>query len=730
MSPNNPRRPAASVLAGVIAGLGVTQNVAAQTLDEVTVTATRREAAIGNVPATVSVYSAEEISQLLADDIKDLIRFEPGVSVRSSPSRFTAAGSSTGRDGNSGFNIRGLEGNRVLIQVDGVRTPDAYSFGAQSVGRGDYVDLDVLKAVEIVRGPASALYGSDGLAGSVSFITKDPADLLEEDRNWSLSARAGYASADELATQSVTGAARIGAIETLVSYTRREGEGQDTRGSNSAANIDRTTPNPEDKQSSSVLAKAVYSINDASRLRLTFDHMDREVDWNVLSAIAKPPLTSTSTLGLIARDDVERNRVMLDYDLTLDSDALNGVQAAVYYQDSDTRQVSLEDRNTAPDRVRDATFNTVVRGANLQLGSRFMTGGLQHELVYGFDYSITRQENLRDGVIPPIGESFPAHGFPTTDHTLAGAFIQDEMSFGRWSLYPALRWDYYEIDPQEDPLFVGSIPAGQDDTHVAPKLGVVFRVTEDFNLFANAAAGFKAPAPAQVNNGFTNPVANYRSESNPDLKPETSETIEIGARVHGERWSAKVAAFAGRYDDFIEQVQVGGTFTPTDPAVFRFENLTEASIHGAEASGRFEIGGGFAVNAAASFSRGDSKFEGVEQPLASIDPFKLVSGLEWSNAADSIGAQAFATYSDSKSPERAGVTCTPSCFIPDSFTVFDVLGWWHITDAVTLRAGVFNVADEKYWWWGDVRGLASTSLSRDAYSQPGRSASASLTVRF
>lgn len=53
-----------------------------------------------------------------------------------------------------------------------------------------------------------------------------------------------------------------------------------------------------------------------------------------------------------------------------------------------------------------------------------------------------------------------------------------------------------------------------------------------------------------------------------------------------------------------------------------------------------------------------------------------------------------------------------------------------ITDAMVLRAGVFNVTDEKYWWWGDVRGLSSASTVADAYSQPGRNASMSLSVRF
>lgn len=720
-----------SMLCGLMASLTASAAaLAGDMLDEITVTATRLETRIGDVPATVSSYSSERIDTLLAQDIKDLVRFEPGVSVRSSPARFTAAASSTGRDGNSGFNVRGLEGNRVLIQVDGVRTPDSYSFGAQSVGRGDYVDLDILKSVEIVRGPASALYGSDGLAGSVSFITKDPVDVLGADRNWSLGASASYASADEQFSQSVLGAARLGGLETLVAYSHRDGEGQETGGSNNAANVDRTTANPEDSRANSVLAKAVYSFNDANKLRLTFDHRDRDVDWTVLSAIAKPPLSPTSTLGLTAWDEVDRDRVALDYSFDGESDALSGAKVAVYYQDTNTRQYAAEDRNTAADRIRDTTFDTEVRGANLQLMSNFTSGTIEHGLVYGLDYSTTRTQSLRNGTVPPIGESFPSHGFPNTDHILAGAFVQDEVSIGRWSFFPALRWDYYEIDPENDPLFVAAVPAGQDDTHLTPKLGVLVRVNEQVSLFANAAAGFKAPAPSQVNNGFTNPIQNYRSQSNPDLKPETSETIELGARARSGRWSATVAAFAGRYDDFIEQVQNGGTFTPDDPAVFQYVNLTEAKIYGAEASGRVELGAGFAVNAAASFARGDSELDGIETPLPSIEPFKLVSGLEWHDTGDRIGGQAYVTYSDRKSPSRAGVACTPSCFIPDSFVVADIVGWWNITDAMVLRAGVFNVTDEKYWWWGDVRGLSSASTVADAYSQPGRNASMSLSVRF
>ncbi|KAK0361205.1 hypothetical protein LTR94_024289, partial [Friedmanniomyces endolithicus] len=124
-------------------------------------------------PGTISVITDAQIEAMLATDIKDLIRFEPGVSVPTSPARFSAALSGAGRDGNSGFTIRGMGGNRVLIVQDGVRVPDGFAFGAQSVGRGGYNDLDLVKSVEILRGPASALYGSDGIA----LTGRDPIDV-------------------------------------------------------------------------------------------------------------------------------------------------------------------------------------------------------------------------------------------------------------------------------------------------------------------------------------------------------------------------------------------------------------------------------------------------------------------------------------------------------------------------------------------------------------------------
>lgn len=696
--------------------------------ETVTVTATRTAKDVNDVPATVSVITEEEINNRLVNDIKDLIRYEPGVSVRRAPARFGLALGTAGRDGNSGFNIRGLEGNRVLIQVDGIRVADSYTFGAQSVGRGDFVDMDMLKRVEILRGPASALFGSDGLAGAVSFETKDPGDFLTGDRDWHVQATGAYQSADEGVAYSGIGAGRAGEWSAMVAYTHRTGEGMDNKGTNESANTTRTVPNPEDSKSDAVLAKLVFTPNDEHEFKLTYDRLDQHVDWNVLSARSVPPLTTTSVLNLTAFDDIERQRFSFDHHYE-GTGFIRSAKTNLYYQDSTTRQFSFEDRNGAADRTRDATFDNRVWGIGTVLESGFTTGSVEHTLVYGFDYSVTRQESIRTGTVPPVGETFPARAFPTTDYSLLGIYVQDEIALmdGRLTLFPALRFDWYDLDPvKNDPLYTASIPAGSSDTHVSPKFGFVFKVTDEVSLFANYAQGFKAPAPSQVNNGFSNPVSNYRSIANPDLKPETSETFEAGVRFNNDFLSIGFTGFWGTYEDFIEQIQVGGAFTAANPAIYQFVNLGSVEISGVEARVSADFGDGFGGLASFSYTSGTNTSGVTDVPLDSVDPLKFVAGLTYRDPNGRFGGELSLVHSAAK--EASEASCAATCFLPDSFTVFDATAWVAITDNVKLRAGVFNIGDEKYFYWNDIRGIARTSTTIDAYSQPGRNYSVSLTV--
>jgi hemoglobin/transferrin/lactoferrin receptor protein len=700
----------------------------------VTVSATRREQPVSEVPATVSVITSQQIEENLATDIKNLIQYEPGVSVRSSTPRFGAALAGTGRDGNSGFNIRGLEGNRVLIITDGIRMPDAFSFGGQSVGRGDYMDLDTIKSVEILRGPASALYGSDGVAGAVSFITKDPSDYLRDGRNYALQYTPGYKSADQEISNNILGAWAEGPLQAMVSYTRRDGHETDNMGTNDSANVDRTTPNPLDISSNAILAKGLYTLNEAHRFRLTYEYFDSGLDAAVLSAIAKPPVAATGVLGLTAHDSAVRSRYSLDYRYTgAPGDLIQRGAGAVYFQQSKTLQTSFEDRNTAADRIRINTFDNGVFGATGQVESAFMTGGLSHFVIVGGDVSVDRQEGVRDGTVPPAGETFPTRAFPNTDYTLAGFFIQDEIRMldDRLALYPALRLDHYSLEPETDALLGGLVPASQSGTHLSPKFGAVFKFTPALNVYASFSQGFKAPAPSQVNNAFANIVANYRSIPNPDLKPETSETIEGGIRYDDGAFHAAASVFSGHYNDFIEQVQVGGNFTPLNPATFQFINRSSVHIHGAEGKFGFRFGSGFDLIAAVSYAYGDSILAGVHTPLDTVDPLKFVAGLGYRDPENRFGGRLTATHSQGKDRDRVSPTlCAPLCHLPQSFTILDATAFWSVSENFTLRAGVFNVFDTKYAWWSDVRGIASNSTVIDAYTQPGRNFGISLTARL
>ncbi|WP_443969977.1 TonB-dependent hemoglobin/transferrin/lactoferrin family receptor [Sphingobium sp. CR28] len=716
----------------------------------ITVTATRLPQAIIDVPATVSVITDRQIADQLASDIKDLVRFEPGVSVRRALSRFGAASGATGRDGNAGFNIRGLEGNRVLVQVDGVRVPDGFDFGAQSSGRGDYVDVGLVKSVEILRGPASALYGSDGLAGAVSFITSDPADFLKEGKSIAGLARAAYDSADDQFSETGILAGRSGAWSALIAYTRRDGHELDNKGANEAPNASRTAPNPQDTRSNAILGKIVWSPNDAHRVRLTFDHLDSHVSTNVLSGIAARPTAATSVIGLTARDKTRRDRVSLDWRYQ-GSGAIDSAQLTLWYQDGENRQFSAEDRNTAADRTRLNTFENRVIGASLELRSDATTGAIGHRLVYGGDVSVTRQTGLRDGTTPTPPDVFPTRAFPETNFTLAGAYLADELSFadGRLTLFPVLRFDHYSLDPQSDPLLPRFAAAEQSGSRLSPKIGGVAKLGP-VNLFANYARGFKAPSPTQVNQFFQNLAQGYTSLPNPDLKPETSETVEGGLRVAQGGVVGSVTAFSGRYRNFISQEVVGGGFTPANPAVFQFINLNRVRIEGAEGSLGLRAKSGLSARMAISYATGTvTGAGGVRSPLSTIDPLKLVMGLGFDDPNGRFGGQIIGTHAAQKELDRttyrtatgATTICSGSpCFRPGAFTILDATAYVRIGEALTLRAGVFNILNRKYAWWSDVRGLAANASAvngagqsvslLDAFTQPGRNASVSITARF
>ena len=715
----------------------------AREFDRVQVTATRTERALSDVAATVDVIDREQLDDHLVRDIKDLVRYEPGISVTSSPARF----------GLGGFRIRGLDGNRVLIQTDGIAMPKAFAIGSFSDANRNFTDLETLKRVEIVRGPASALYGSDALGGVVAFVTKDPADYLKDGKDSYVGLKFGYDGQWKGLYGGVTTAFGGDRWSGMVNVNHRQGQETESKGDIRSENSTRTAAKPQDRDGRSLLGKLVFAPSEDQRFKLTVEGNEDSVDTNVLSAVAPAtaaPPSATTTTAMKAHDHQTRARVSFGHEMdNLGQAFADDLSWQVYRQDSETTQRTIEDRGRGANAsLRDRTFNFDQRVYGLQavLHKGLQTGTVEHELTYGFEGTWTDTHQKRDGyqvsangtvsrtILP---DTFPVRDFPISKTTELGLYVQDELRFadGRFSLVPGVRVDHYELRPEVDGIFGTDNPgvavSDLTKTSVSPKLGMVWRFADQWSLFAGYAHGFRSPPYNDVNLGFTNVMFGYTAIPNPDLKPETSDGLELGVRFASPAAYVSVSGYYNDYKDFIEsQRQVG--VNSQGLIVFQSQNVADAEIYGAELKAGVDVGKligaleGWSLNSAVAWSRGQNKTEDV--PLESIDPLRGTVGIAFDR--DSWGVELAGTFAKRKD-RLPPATGTSPPFAPPGYGVLDLMAHWAFAPGAKLNVGVFNLGDRRYIDYSAITSaLATSSTVIDRFTNPGRTVSANLSVSW
>jgi hemoglobin/transferrin/lactoferrin receptor protein len=363
-----------------------------------------------------------------------------------------------------------------------------------------------------------------------------------------------------------------------------------------------------------------------------------------------------------------------------------------------------------------------------------LSAPLTQRLSHGIDASRSEISGLRDGAVPPQGETFPVKPFPDTDYTLAGAFVQSEIEVGAFGVIPALRFDRYKLSPSSQG-YSGDIAALSDQA-VTPRIGVVWCFADAFAPYMQWSRGFRAPTPDQVNNGFTNVAQGYQSIGNPNLEPEHAQSIEAGVRgrIWGLRYS--LAGYDNRYEDFIAQQVVGGTGVPgVDPLIFQFINLAKARIRGIELRGEWRAGTHWTVTAGSALSRGYGEINGARVPLDSAEPLRTALGVRYDVGTWSLRAQALHAQGKAANriaPVRTAPGAPPSAppFAPPSYTVLDIGATWKPLPPLTLNVNLHNALDKTYWRWSDVRGLPDDSTVKDAYTAPGRSLQVSMRYDY
>jgi hemoglobin/transferrin/lactoferrin receptor protein len=707
-------------------------------LKEVVVSGSRSERLVEDTPASVEVISREQMDAQQIRDIRDLVQSMPNVSVRRAPARFSLAGNSTGREGNSGFNIRGLEGNRVLILTDGIREPKSYAFGSNSFGR-DYQDLGLLKRVEIIKGPASALYGSDGLAGMVNFITLQPDDFLKPGKPLGGSAGISYSGDDNSLGIGATVAGRANeTMSWMLNLQISKAGALDNKGSNDAANTDRTTPNPQKDKGRALLAKWLITPGGGAKHTITLQHAQSESQYELLSTRAKTPFTGSASqiAGAVLRTDAEadqsRSRLSWDGRFPIQAAAADNLHTYISLQKAQSQSIAREDRNTSADRVRDVTYSENTQQLGLQADKIIRIGSnAVQKITYGLDHVQSNVENFNTGVTPPFGETFPLKRFPDTRESSSALYAQNEISIGDWTLSPALRWDRFSIRASQAGFSPPSVTpaASLSDSALSPKFGALFQVTPEWSLFGNYAAGFKAPDAGQVNAFFENLTSFYKTIPNANLRPEKSRSIELGARVRMQSFSFDAAVFRGRYKDLIEDSRrVTGAGVAGNPTIFQSVNIGKATLSGFEFKGQYDWArwADGTLTSGLSYGQTKGKDDITGTPINSIEPAKLSASLGYKAAAWDIALRA-THHSAKKADETDGalqVAAHPAPLVPQfltpSATTLDLSGQWRINKDMRLNFAIHNLTDKNYWLWGSARAQPATLTTIDAFTQPGR----------
>jgi len=695
---------------------------------EITVTGTRSERPVKDTPGNITVIESEDVERQVVNELTDLVRYEPGVSVGKDRNR-----------GNQDFTIRGIGGNRVLIQVDGIRQPDNY-FGRSR----DYFDLDTLKRAEIIRGPASTLYGSDALGGVVSFITKDPDDYLFLVDGTSFgSVKYTYDSTDESRkfTGIVAAESEDGKVQASAVLTHTNGS--------EFKNYGTAIADPQDSSDVNFTGKLVYKANDSNTFKLTGERFSSNVDTNLLSSLGTS--RGTTVFDSSAEYENQRYRISLgqEYD-NPDNSWLQKFKWQVYYQDAQANEEvnSLRGRGPIATTLREDvnSFEQSVFGGDAQFESNFQTGSVNHRLVYGFELFNTETSRPRDrtetdlatGDINKVisGETYPNKTFPDTETLRFRVYVQDEIELAnnRLTIIPGLSFNYYKLTANPDQDFQNINISNYDvedfdASAISPKLGLNYKVTPELSAYAQYARGFRSPPYDDANIAFTNFLFGYTVLPNNNLEPETSDSYEIGIKGSYSQLDFGLTGFYNRYDNFIGTQFVGTTtINGREYSQFQSQNLEGAETYGVEAKAEYRFSPGkegLSLIGSLAWTEGND-FEN-DQPLDTVDPFKAVVGLRYRAPENRWGSELVGTFVAAN--ERAAETGT-DLFIPDGYFTLDLLGYYNFSEKVALNFGLFNLLDEKYWNWQDVRGLTIGDSNIERRTYPGFNATVGLKVTF
>lgn len=532
--------------------LGSSMNVFAQNndvldenfvLDEMVVSATRSEKKLLDTAASVSVITDKDLNQMHINNLDEAFVKIPGVYV----GRLSGIGSTTSQTVMRGVNAA----NSVAVLVDGVQVNDSYNGSVT----WSAIPVDMVKRVEVLRGPASVLYGGNALAGVINIITKDV------DKT-SVNLKLSYGSNNTQNHSLYVAGKASDKLDFNVNYEKKKTDGYITDpvlSSKAVFGAETTTTNTGAKRwiignkgkrqwdENTVGVGFKYHFDESKSLALDFTKNEYEYSYSAPTSyfgddIIKKAGTYFSTPG-----EKASNKYNMTY-----NDSENGWKAVVGYSDQ------YKQHDTSISKATDSSKPNTRFSFDLQ---KNQTISANNNAVFGLNY---RKDEM-DATVYKLADKFNSDSKIAVDSMASGtnksfsAYVMDEHKFSdRWTATAGLRYDKWSTDGRI--LLPNKTEAINYDESTydnwSPSLSVMYKPEADSSVYLSWGKAFEAPSLYRMySSSYSSNVYNI---ANPNLKPQKAETFELGYKKDLNNKSAiGVSVYDTKYKGLLYKNSLG-----------------------------------------------------------------------------------------------------------------------------------------------------------------------------
>jgi hemoglobin/transferrin/lactoferrin receptor protein len=637
-------------------------------LDTISVTGTKTEHKVIDQMFGSSVVTLEELETVIQpNDIKDMLTHIPGVEVRQ-----------PGQGSAQGITIRGLRDyGRVNVMIDGTR--QNWSMEGHNPRGAFYLDPDLVKSVDVVRGPVATIYGSGAIGGVVNFTTKDASDMLLPGQIMGATFKGSWQSVDQTNLYSASAYGSMGGFDLLANFVYRDRD--DYKDGGGVTHEDTAT------EAKAALFKGSYSFGDGQKITAsTMIDRDQYVDGTDYTSYldgdprCTPYCFIYRSFGDSRRNnEVEADTYRLAYEYKPSQSKLFDLHASGYITNTDRLQTYMFD-SSGQNAGDYREVNITTKGFDIHNTSRFNFLSAEHALTFGGDGVMDDKKT-----VDPFGTGVSGHT-PSGTRDLFGGFVQDEISFGSWlDVTLAARYDTYKLQ---------SVPGAfteisNDGSRLSPKATVGITPLEGIQFFATYAEAYRAPSITEALNDGGSHGTPY--VPNPDLEAEIANNWEGGINLKfdgvlmsNDKFRAKAVYFHNEIEDYIGAVDINnGTKR-------QFQNIAEARITGFELEANYDAEWMFA-GVTYSAIRGDNL--ATNEPLLTIAPDKFTGTLgfrieDGAGHRITLGARVFVFADQERVPAGAD--------LGESYTLVNLFSDFEVTENVKIGIGVDNLMDVEY----------------------------------